>query len=144
MVLGCAVKLTVSANLNGSRSEQDTVYCGAWQRVFGAGRFSERRESVLSCVCLLSLFLQQPQAAWKAGESTALAVEEVALGSALPKRGGHKQLVAKEGLATPLKMMVLLITDLSRPGLLWSVRIAAGMGGGSHFPAWSSLLMEKE
>lgn len=60
------------------------------------------------------------------------------------QRWGHKQLVAKEGLATSLKMMVLLLTDLGRPGLHWSARIAAGMGGGSHFPACSFLLMEKE
>lgn len=95
--LGCALKWIVSANLHQSRSEQDTVYCLAWQRVFGAGRFSDRRESVLSCVCLLSLFLQQPQAAWKTGEPTAPAVEDVAHGGALPKGGVTSSLWPKRG-----------------------------------------------
>lgn len=137
MVLGCAVKLTVSANLHGSRSEQDMVYCGAREIL--------REEGVSAELCLPP----QPLSATAIGcmESRRIHCSCRGRGGSrgfTAKTWGHKQLVAKEGLATPLKMMVLLITDLGRPGLLWSVRIAAGMGGGSHFPAWSSFLMEKQ
>ena len=54
------------------------------------------------------------------------------------KRWGHKQLVAKEGLVTSLKMMVLLLTDLGRPR---TSLVSAHSCGHGRWVTFSSLLL---